>query len=112
MYAKYQAQPMYHEYGSHRAEHVHQEEQPAPPPPAPVVDEGGEVDVPLKKEEDEAVPCGGAPEPEAKPEEKPEEEQEAVPHGGAPELEAKAEDKQEPSPQIRANHPQPVENRC
>ena len=80
---------MYHGYGSHREEHVHQEEQPPPPPgipPAPVVDEGGEVNVPLKKqEEDEVVPYGGAPEPEAKPEEKPEEEQEAVPHGGAPE---------------------------
>ena len=64
---------------------------------APVVDEGGEVDVPLQKAEDEAVPYGGAPEPEAKPEEKLEEEQEAVPYGGAPEPEAKPEDKQEPA---------------
>ena len=93
MYAKYQAQPMYHGYGSQREEHVPQEEQPPSPPPAPVVDEGGEVDVPLKKEEDEAVPSGGAPEPKAKPEEKSEEEQEAVPLGGAPE----PEDKQEPA---------------
>ena len=38
---------------------------------------GGELDFPLKKEEDEAEPSGGAPEPEAKPEEKREAVQEA-----------------------------------
>ena len=63
-----------------------------------MVDKGGEVDVPLKKvQEDEAVPYGGPPEPEAKPEEKPEEEQDAVAQGGAPEPEAKPEDKQQPA---------------
>ena len=63
-------------------------------PPEPVVDEGGEVtggdNLPLKKEEDEAVAY-------ADPEAKPEEEHEAVPYGGAPELEAKPEDKPEPA---------------
>ena len=94
VYAKYPAQPMYHGYGSH------QEEQPPPPPgipPAPEVDEEGGVDFPIKQEEDEAEPLGGAPEPEAKPEENPVEEQEAVPHGGAPEPEAKPQDKQQPA---------------
>ena len=95
VYAKYPAQPMYHGYGSH------QEEQPPPPPPgippAPEVDEGGKVDFPLKKEEDEAEPYGGAPGPETKPEQKPEPDQEAVPHGGAPEPEAKPEHKQQPA---------------
>ena len=43
------------------------------------------------------MPYVGAPEPEAKPGEKPEEEQEAVPHGGAPEPEAKLEDNQQPA---------------
>ena len=70
---------------------------PHPPPPEPVVDEGGEVtggdNLPLKKEEDEAVAYGGAQDPEAKPEE----EQEAVPYGGAPEPEVNPEDKQEPA---------------
>ena len=91
VYAIYPAQPMYHGYESH------QEEPPPPPlgiPPAPEVDEGGEIDFPLKKEEDEAEPSGGAPKPEAKLEEKPEvvkeAEQEAEP-------EAKPEDKQQPA---------------
>ena len=61
-------------------------------PPAPEVDEGGGIDFPLKKEEDEAEPSGGAPEPEPKLEEKvvQETEQEALP-------EAKLEDKQQPA---------------
>ena len=74
VYAKFPAQPMYHGYESL------QEEPPPPPPgipPAPEVDEGGELDFPLKKKEDEVEPSGGAPEPEAKPEEKPEAVQEA-----------------------------------
>ena len=94
VFAKYQVQPMYHGYGSHREEHVNQEEQPPPPSPEPVVDEVGEVNggdnLPVKKEEDEAVAC-------ADPEAKPEDEQEAVPYRGAPEPEAKPEDKQEPA---------------
>ena len=55
-------------------------------------DEGGEIDFPLKKEEDEAEQSGGAPEPEPKLEEKvvQEAEQEALP-------EAKPEDKQQPA---------------
>ena len=87
VYAKYPAQPMYHGYESH------QEEPPPPPlgiPPAQEVDERGELDFPLKKEADEAEASGGAPEPEAKPEEKPETVQEAEP-------EAKPEDKQQPA---------------
>ena len=78
---------MYHGYESR------QKEPPPPPPgipPAPEVDEGGEIDFLLKKEDDEAEPYGGAPEPEAKLEEKPEAEQEA-------EAEAKPEDKQQPA---------------
>ena len=68
---------------------------PHPPPgipPAPEVDEGGEIDFLLKKEEDEADPSGGAPEPQPKLEEKvvQEAEQEALP-------EAKPEDKQQPA---------------
>ena len=53
---------------------------------------GGEIDFPLKKEEDEAEPSEGAPEPEPKLEEKvvQEAEQEALP-------EAKPEDKQQPA---------------
>ena len=55
---------------------------------------GGEIDFPLKKEEHEAEPSGGAPEPEAKVEEKPEvvqeSEEEALP-------EAKPEDKKQPA---------------
>ena len=64
----------------------------APPgiPLAPEVDEGGGIDFPLKKEEDEAEPSGGAPEQEAKLEEKPEVVQEAEP-------EATPEDKQQPA---------------
>ena len=73
----------------------HREEPPPPPPGIPLaseVDEGGEIDFPLKKEEDEAEPSGGAPEPESKLEEKvvQEAEQEALP-------EAKPEDKQQPA---------------
>ena len=87
--AKYPAQLMYQGYEPHR------EEPPPPPlgiPPAPQVDEGGEIDFPLKKEEDEAEPSGGAPEAEAKLEEKvvQEAEHEALP-------EAKPEDKQQPA---------------
>ena len=51
------AQLMYQGYESHR------EEPPPPPPgipPAAEVDEGGAIDFPLKKEEDEAEPSGGA----------------------------------------------------
>ena len=80
-------QLMYQGYESHR------EEPPPPPPPpgippAPEVDEGGEIDFPLKKEEDEAEPFGGAPEPEPKLEEKVVQEAEQ---------EAKPEDKQQPA---------------
>ena len=93
VYAKYPAQPMYCGY------ECHQEEPPPPPPgipPAPEVDEGGELDFLLKKEEDEAEPSGGAPEPttQAKPEEKPEAVQEAEQEA---EPEAKPEDKQQPA---------------
>ena len=71
---------------------------PHPPPPPPgippalEVDEGGEIDFPLKKGEDEAEPSGGAPEPEPRLEEKvvQEAELEALP-------EAKPEDKQQPA---------------
>ena len=93
VYAKYPAQPMYRAYESHQ-------EEPSPPPPgippAPEVDEGGELDFPLKKEEDEAEPSGGAPEPstEAKPGEKPEAVQEAEQEA---EPEAKTEDKEQPA---------------
>ena len=94
VFAKYQAQPMYHGYGSRREGHVHQEEQPPPPPPLPNrwLTRGGGLtggdNLPLKKEEDAAVAY-------ADREAKPEEEQEAVPYGGAPEPEAKPEDEQE-----------------
>ena len=67
---------------------------PDPPRPEPVVVEGGGVNggdnLPLKKEEDEALAY-------ADPEAKPEEEQEPVPYGGTPEPEAKPEDKQVPA---------------
>ena len=83
------AQLMYQGYESHR------EEPPPPPlgiPPAREVDEGGEISLSLKKEEDEAEPSVGAPEPEPKLEEKVVQEavQEALP-------EAKPEDKQQPA---------------